>query len=79
MVINMLEEKILKRVVGDFFPEITLKTFEKLDRSQYKNGEWIPDTPSLFVGVSFSGDTSIQKISENLTSLTGFEINLFIS
>lgn len=74
-----MNEKIIKKVIGDLYSDcnIKFKSFERLNRKQFINGKWVDDTPSFFIGVD-CGSEDILKINEEMSSLIGCEINMFI-
>lgn len=67
------------------YPNLNVKTINLLPRQQLnESGEWIKDTPSIFVGVEYHESANYDSIREDgnisdyLTTLTGFEFNVFI-
>ena len=41
----------VKKLFKCLYPEFEIITIDILPRNKYENGEWIEDTPSVFVGV----------------------------
>lgn len=67
------------------YPNLNVKTINFLPRQQLnESGEWIKDTPSIFVGVGYHESANYDSIREDgnisdyLTTLTGFEFYVFI-
>lgn len=73
-----MNESLIKKIISDLYSDynIEYKSFELLNRKEFINNEWVNTTPSFFIGVS-SNSKSLNKISEELSSLTGCEINMF--
>lgn len=67
------------------YPNLEIKTVNFLPRQQLnESGEWVKDSPSIFIGIKYHEDCNYDSIredgniSEFLTILTGFEFNVFI-
>jgi len=74
-------EEITKELLDVLFSEseIIIKTFEELQRFTLNdNNEWVPDVPSFFVGIQYSGEIPF-TVSNTLTKFTGLEYNIFVS
>lgn len=61
-------------------PGSKILTYEVLPRNQLnENNEWIPDTPAIFLSISYLEDiNSIEfaRLSQLLTDMTGHEVNI---
>lgn len=70
-----------KQIFDTLFRDLKIEivNYEILNRNQLnENNEWIEDTPSIFVGVTISGDQRLtNNISNTLTNLTGYEYNVY--
>jgi hypothetical protein len=70
-----------KQIFDTLFRDLKIEivNYEILNRNQLnENNEWIEDTPSIFVGVTISGDQRLtNNISDTLTNLTGYEYNVY--
>jgi len=79
-----MNEELVRKIFSKLYPNLIIKSVEILERQELnESGEWTKDSPSIFVGVAYADD-SIRKvgnisITNNLTDLTGFEFNVFIS
>lgn len=70
-----------KQIFDTLFRDLKIEiiNYEILNRNQLnENNEWVEDTPSIFVGVTISGDQRLtNNISDTLTNLTGYEYNVY--
>lgn len=70
----------VKKLFKCLYPEFEIITIDILPRNKYENGEWIEDTPSVFVGVRINdGILSNNDVSNTLTKLTNREFNVFLT
>lgn len=74
-----MSEKLLKKMIDDLYPEckITIKSFEVLSRKRFDGSEWVKDRPAFFIGVDCLSCDYLENINDDLTLLTGCEINIF--
>lgn len=63
------------------YPEgkIEVVNYEILERNQLnESGEWVKDTPPVFVGVRLNGtDTKKIGLTNYFTDFTGFEFSIY--
>jgi hypothetical protein len=75
-----MEQKKFEKILNKLYPGFTITDYMVLPRNQLnKKNEWVPDSPAIFICVNYNSDDnniSIGQISEELTGLTGFEVNL---
>jgi hypothetical protein len=74
-----MSEKLFKKIIDTLYPDynITIKSFEVLDRHQFNGSEWVKDTPCLFIGANILNCNNLEKLNDNLSSFTSCEINIF--
>lgn len=75
-----MEQKIFEKMLNKLYPGITITEYQVLHRNQLnEKNEWIPDSPAIFVCAINESDNvnmSMEQISNELTGLTGFEVNI---
>lgn len=75
-----MEQKIFQKILNKLYPGITITEYQVLHRNQLnEKNEWIPDSPAIFVCARNDSDNSnmsMEQISNELTGLTGFEVNI---
>jgi len=81
-----MNEELVRKIFSKLYPNLIIKSVEILERQELnESGEWTKDSPSIFVGVAYADEDNYDSIREdgsitnNLTDLTGFEFNVFIS
>lgn len=81
-----MKEDTIYLIFNKLYPNIKIKTIEFLPRQMMnENEEWVDDYPSIFIGVGYHEDADFDTIRENgdisefISNLTGFEVNVFIS
>ena len=75
-----MRREIFEKMLNKLYPDskIEVVSYEILPKNQLsESGEWIPDTPAVFVGIRFK---DLDKIDINLTDyfseFTGFEFSV---
>ena len=75
-----MRREIFEKMLDKLYPDkkIEVVSYEILPKNQLnESGEWIPDTPAVFVGVRFN---DIDNVDINLTNyfseFTGFEFSV---
>jgi hypothetical protein len=75
-----MEQKIFQKILNKLYPGITITEYQIFPRNQLnEKNEWIPDSPAIFVCAKNDSDNSnmsMEQISNELTGLTGFEVNI---
>jgi uncharacterized protein YjaG (DUF416 family) len=75
-----MEQKIFQKILNKLYPGITITEYQIFPRNQLnEKNEWIPDSPAIFVWARNDSDNSnmsMEQISNELTGLTGFEVNI---
>jgi hypothetical protein len=70
----------VKKLFECLYPEVKIVTIEVIPRNQYVDGNWIEDTPSIFVGIrNYENTKHSDNLSETLTQLTNREFNVFLT
>jgi hypothetical protein len=76
-----MEQPLVERIVKSLFPELEMEiiSFEELPRQRLNESqEWVPDSPSYFIGVRINEyPTPVLNISEIVSLYTGCEFNIF--
>ena len=75
-----MEQKRFEKILNKIYSGLTIIEYTVLPRYQLnEKNEWIPDSPAIFVCArndSDNSDMSMEQISNELTGLTGFEVNI---
>lgn len=75
-----MEQKIFQKILNKLYPGVTITEYQVLHRNRLnEKNEWIPDSPAIFVCAINESDNinmSMEQISNELTGLTGFEVNI---
>ncbi len=68
-------------MLNKLYPEgkIEVVNYEILERNQLnESGEWVKDSPAVFVGVKLNGtDTGGIGLTNYFTDFTGFEFSIY--
>jgi hypothetical protein len=73
-----MKQETFEKILNKLYTGITITEYQVLSRNQLnEKNEWIPDSPAIFVcATSDSNNISMEQISNELTGLTGFEVNI---
>ena len=75
-----MEQKRFEKMLNKLYSGISITEYQVFPRNQLnEKNEWIPDSPAIFVYVRNDSDNinmSMEQISNELTGLTGFEVNI---
>ena len=75
-----MEQKRFEKILNKIYSGLTITDYTVLPRYQLnEKNEWIPDSPAIFVCARNDSDNSnmsMEQISNELTGLTGFEVNI---
>jgi hypothetical protein len=75
-----MEQKRFEKILNKLYSGITITEYQVLHRIQLnEKNEWIQDSPAIFVCAINESDNvnmSMKQISNELTGLTGFEVNI---
>ena len=75
-----MEQKRFEKILNKIYSGLIITDYTVLPRYQLnEKNEWIPDSSSIFVIVSNDSNNlnmPLWEISNQLTELTGFEINV---
>jgi hypothetical protein len=76
-----VRRELFETMLNKLYPEgkIEVVNYEILGRNQLnESGEWIKDTPAVFVGVRLNGtDTGGVVLTNYFTDFTGFEFSIY--
>jgi hypothetical protein len=76
-----VRREIFETMLNKLYPDnkIEVVNYEILGKNQLnESGEWVPDTPAVFVGVRLNG-TNIEGVglTNYFTDFTGFEFSIY--
>jgi len=76
-----VRRELFESMLEKLYPEgkIEVVNYEILERNQLnESGEWVKDTPAVFVGVRLNGtDTKEIGLTSYFTDFTGFEFSIY--
>lgn len=88
-----MKREIVEKIFETLYKDVKLKikSYEVLHRNKFEDGEWVDDSPSIFIGVSVGDrdklkeihpnlggfDSQLTPLTEQMCSFTGFELNIF--
>ncbi len=76
-----VRRELFESMLNKLYPEgkIEVVNYEILERNQLnESGEWVKDSPAVFVGVKLNGtDTGGIGLTNYFTDFTGFEFSIY--
>ena len=76
-----MRRELFESMLNKLYPEgkIEVVNYEILERNQLnESGEWVKDSPAVFVGVKLNGtDTGGIGLTNYFTDFTGFEFSIY--
>ena len=77
----IVRRELFESMLEKLYPEgkIEVVNYEILERNQLnESGEWVKDTPAVFVGVRLNGtNTGEIVLTSYFTDFTGFEFSIY--
>ena len=73
-----MKKDTVKKIFKTLYPNVEIITIEILEKNKYENGEWVKDSPAVFVTISRVEDDSIYGISKTLTNFTSHEFSVSV-
>lgn len=75
-----MKKEMFQKVLQIMLPNSEIIEYTLLPRNQLnQNNEWIPDSPAIFTSIGYSEDNvdfRNGKLSQRLTDMTGYEVNI---
>jgi hypothetical protein len=76
-----MKMEMFEKVLQIMLPGSKILTYELLPRNQLnENNEWVPDSTAIFVSIKYESDDNNDirsgRLSQRLSDMTGYEVNI---